>query len=442
MDDTKDFAKLLEESFTKPRRFSVGDKVEAMVVKISPEWVFIDLEAKSEGYIDKREFIDEDGNLTIKEGDNVTAYFLSSRRSERLFTTKLLARKSVDEFLSNAYQNAIPLEATVEKEIKGGFSIRISASATGFCPYSQMDRRRIENAADYVGKKFDFIIIEYAENGRRIVLSRRPILEKIDQERIAGLKVSLKKGMLVHGIVTSVRDFGAFVDIGGIQALLPVSEMAWGRVEDTTSLYKPGDTLEAVIIGLDWENDRITLSFKDTLPDPWDEAIRKYPEGSVHKGKVARLTDFGAFVTLEGGIDGLLHISEFPKRIESDEMSKYLRIGSSIMTRVKDVDPTMKVELTLNDRKLGPIRTGQVIEISHTRVPRLIGKGGSMISMLKKEVNCSIFVGQNGRIWINGCADDTDLALKTIALIEREAHTNGLTDRIVSFLKAEKEARS
>ena len=116
MDDTKDFAKLLEESFTKPRRFSVGDKVEAMVVKISPEWVFIDLEAKSEGYIDKREFIDEDGNLTIKEGDNVTAYFLSSRRSERLFTTKLLTRKSVDEFLSNAYQNSIPLEATVEKK--------------------------------------------------------------------------------------------------------------------------------------------------------------------------------------------------------------------------------------------------------------------------------------------------------------------------------------
>ena len=237
MDDKKTFAEMLEESYTRPKRFSVGEKAEAQVVKISPEWVFIDLGAKSEGYIDKKEFIDEASNLTIKEGDTISAYFLSSRRSERLFTTKLLARKSVDEFLSNAYQNAIPLEATVEKEIKGGFSIRISASATGFCPYSQMDRRRIENAADYVGKKFDFIIIEYAENGRRIVLSRRPILEKIDQERIAGLKVSLKKGMIVHGIVTSVRDFGAVVDIGGIQALLPVSEMAWGRVEDTTSLY-------------------------------------------------------------------------------------------------------------------------------------------------------------------------------------------------------------
>ena len=159
-------------------------------------------------------------------------------------------------------------------------------------------------------------------------------------------------------------------------------------------------------------------------------------------GVVKDITFSNWIVDINSPYDGLLHISEFPRRIESDEMSKYLRIGSSIMARVKDVDPTMKVELTLNDRKLGPIRTGQVVEISHTRVPRLIGKGGSMISMLKKEVKCSIFVGQNGRIWINGSADDTDLALKTIALIEKEAHTNGLTDRIVSFLKAEKKARS
>jgi len=159
-------------------------------------------------------------------------------------------------------------------------------------------------------------------------------------------------------------------------------------------------------------------------------------------GVVKDITFSNWIVDINSPYDGLLHISEFPRRIESDEMSKYLRIGSSIMARVKDVDPTMKVELTLNDRKLGPIRTGQVVEISHTRVPRLIGKGGSMISMLKKEVKCSIFVGQNGRIWINGSADDTDLALKTIALIEKEAHTNGLTDRIVNFFKAEKKARS
>ncbi len=168
------------------------------------------------------------------------------------------------------------------------------------------------------------------------------------------------------------------------------------------------------------------------IPGPGDNVI----------GVVKDITFSNWIVDINSPYDGLLHISEFPNRIESDEMSKHLRIGSSIMTRVADVDPTMKVELTLNDKKLGQIKAGQVIEISHTRVPRLIGKGGSMISMLKKEVNCNIFVGQNGRIWIHGGAEDMDLALKTITLIEREAHTNGLTDRVVDFLKTEKRARS
>ncbi len=168
------------------------------------------------------------------------------------------------------------------------------------------------------------------------------------------------------------------------------------------------------------------------IPAPGDNVV----------GVVKDITFSNWIVDINSPYDGLLHISEFPKRIDAEEMSKYLRIGSSIMTKVKDVDPTMKVELTLNDRKLGKITTGQVIEISHTRVPRLIGKGGSMIGMLKKEVNCNIFVGQNGRIWINGGADDMDLALRTIHLIEKEAHTNGLTDRIVAFLKKEKGARS
>ena len=166
------------------------------------------------------------------------------------------------------------------------------------------------------------------------------------------------------------------------------------------------------------------------VPAPGDNVI----------GVVKDITFSNWIIDINSPYDGLLHISEFPKRIDADEMSKYLSLGSSTMIRVKDVDSTMKVELTLNDRKLGLLKTGRIIEINHTRVPRLIGKGGSMISMLKKELNCNIFVGQNGRIWINGGAEDMDLALKTILLIEKEAHTSGLTDRIVDFLKKEKGA--
>jgi small subunit ribosomal protein S1 len=337
MDETKSFAELLDESYFKPKRFSVGEKVEATIVKISPEWIFLDLGAKSEGYLDRKEFTDAEGNLTAKEGDKITAYFLSSQHSERLFTTKLLARKSVDEFLVNAYKNEIPLEATVEKEIKGGFSVKISASASGFCPYSQMDTKKIDDAAAYVGKKFDFIVIEYGENGRKIILSRRPLLDKIKQDKVDVLKTTLKKGMTIQGIVTSVRDFGAFVDIGGIQALLPVSEMSWGRA-DAKSLYTPGATIEAIIINLDWENDRITLSYKDTLPDPWNEVISKYREGSIVKGKVSRLTDFGAFITLEAGVDGLLHISKLSKGKKIKHARDVLATDAEVEVRIEKID--------------------------------------------------------------------------------------------------------
>jgi len=389
MDDTKTFAEMFEESYAIPKRFSVGEKVEATIVKISPEWIFIDLGAKSEGYMDKKEFLDDVGNLTVKEGDTVTAYFLSSRHSERLFTTKLLARKSVDEFLVNAYSNAIPLEAIVEKEIKGGFSIKISASASGFCPYSQMDTRRIDNAADYIGKKFDFIVIEYGENGRKIILSRRPLLEKIEEEKKSALKNSLQKGMTVQGMVTSVRDFGAFVDIGGVQALLPVSEMTWGRVEDTRSLYKPGDTIEAVIINLDWENDRVTLSFKDTLPDPWNEVARNYIEGSTHKGKVSRLTDFGAFITLEAGVDGLLHISKLGKGKKIKHAQDVLSKDREIDVRIEKIDRDNKrisLDLATNsEEKNGSSEESDNYQSYMPKAPKTMGTFGDLLSKAKKK---------------------------------------------------------
>jgi small subunit ribosomal protein S1 len=388
MDETKSFAEMLDETDLTPKRFAVGEKIEATVVKISPEWIFIDLGAKSEGYLDKNEFLDDNGNLTVKEGDTITAYFLSSRHSEKLFTTKLLARKSVDDYLLNAYRNQIPLEATVEKEIKGGFSIKISASASGFCPYSQMDTKKIDDVTAYIGKKLDFIVIEYTENGRNIVLSRRPILQKIEQEKINELKGSLQKGMTVRGTVTSVRDFGAFVDIGGVQALLPVSEMTWGRVEDTKALYAPGDTIEAIIINLDWENERITLSFKDTLPDPWNEVVAKYLEGSVHTGKVSRLTDFGAFITLEAGVDGLLHISKLSRGKKIKHASDVLTADSQLEVQIEKIDRDNKrISLNIpgNNQDVSSDGGGEDFRSYVPPPPKTMGTFGDLMNKSKKK---------------------------------------------------------
>ena len=388
MEETKSFAEMLDETDLTPKRFVPGEKTEATVVKISSEWIFIDLGAKSEGYLDKKEFLDDNGNLTVKEGDTITAYFLSSSHSEKLFTTKLLARKSVDDFLLNAYRNQIPLEATVEKEIKGGFSIKISASASGFCPYSQMDTKKIDDVAAYIGKKLDFIVIEYAENGRNIILSRRPLLQKIEQEKIEELKVSLKKGMTVRGTVTSVRDFGAFVDIGGFQAMLPVSEMAWGRVEDTKAIYTPGDIIEAIIINLDWENDRITLSFKDTLPDPWNEVVAKYLEGSVHTGKVSRLTDFGAFITLEAGVDGLLHISKLSRGKKIKHASDVLTADSQLEVQIEKIDRANKrlsLNIPGNNQDVSSDGGGEDFRSYVPEAPKTMGTFGDLMKKSKKK---------------------------------------------------------
>ena len=348
MEEEKSFAELLGESSLAPRRYSVGEKIETTVAKITTDWIFLDLGAKSEGYLDRKEFLDEEGNLKVKEGDPITAYFLSSKHGEKLFTTKLLTRKSVDDYLFSAYERQIPLPGIVEKEIKGGFEVKINANTSGFCPYSQMDIKKTDDPSFYVGKKFDFVVIEYADKGRSVVLSRRPLLEKIEKEKVQALRATLEKGMTVKGEVKAVRDFGAFVDIGGIQALLPVSEMAWGRVSDAKTLFFPGDKIEAKIINLDWENKRITLSLKATLPDPWNDMAAKYPEGSIHEGKISKLTDFGAFVTLEEGVDGLLHISKLARGKKIKHARDVLAADAQIEVRIEKIDlPNKRISLDL-----------------------------------------------------------------------------------------------
>jgi small subunit ribosomal protein S1 len=348
MEETKSFSELLNETDLTPRLFSAGERLDTIIVKITADWIFLDLGAKSEGYLDKKELLDENGSLTVKEGDPLTAYFLSSRHGEKLFTTKLLTSKSVNDFLFDAYKNQMPLDAIVEKEIKGGFSVRINANVSGFCPYSQMDTKKIDDAAAYIGKKFEFIVAEYSENGRNIILSRRPLLEKIEQEKVAALKESLQKGMTISGVVANVQKFGAFVDIGGMQALMPVSEMGWGRVDDPKMLYSPGDKVEAVIINLDWENNRITLSIKENLPNPWDEFVRKYPEGSLLKGKVSTLTNFGAFITLEAGVEGLLHISKLARGKKIKHAGDVIKTSEEIEVRIEKIDrENKKISLDL-----------------------------------------------------------------------------------------------
>jgi small subunit ribosomal protein S1 len=284
---------------------------------------------------------DKDGNLTVKEGDQIKAFFLSSHNGEKRFTTRISGDKAGKAVLENAFENGIPVEGVVEKEIKGGFEVKIGDSRA-FCPYSQMGQKRVEDAKIYIGKHLTFKILEHKENGRNILVSNRAIFEEERQKQLEILKKTLKEDMVINGTITQVQDFGAFVDLGGVQALLPISEIARGRVEDIHKTLSTGQEIEASIIKLDWKNERITLSMKALLSDPWSLAPNKYKSGTKHKGVVVRLTDFGAFVSLEPGLDGLIHISDLKGDTRDGDPGDVLKKGQKINVQINSIDPVEK----------------------------------------------------------------------------------------------------
>lgn len=335
--EEESFAELFEKSYQQSSRLEPGQKVEARVLKIGDEWAFLDIGKKGEGVIDRKELTDSEGNLTVQEGDSIVAWFLGSVRNELRFTMKLSAGASGNAQLEEASRTGIPVEGSVEKEIKGGFEVKIGGSRA-FCPYSQMSLRRVEDAAVFVGKRLPFKVLEYGERGRNIIVSHRQILEEEQQQQREALKETLKEGMTVTGTVTQLKDFGAFVNAGGVDGLLPISEVGWSRVKDIRDVLSVGQQVTVILKKIDWENSKFSFSLKDTLADPWERIAEEYPEGSFHTGIVARLAPFGAFVTVGAGVDGLIHISKLGAGKRISHPREVLKEGDAVEVKVEGVD--------------------------------------------------------------------------------------------------------
>lgn len=382
----KSFAELLGESEPDSGWLKPGQRVEAMIVKITPEWVFIDVGGKHEGYLDRKEFLDAEGEMTVKEEDTVRAYFLSSQHNEKLFTTKVGAGEAGRAFLEDAARGGIPVEGLVEREVKGGFEIKVGGGSRGFCPFSQMGLVRAESPANWVGQRLTFKIIEFGERGRNIVLSRRAILEEEQAKVREGLKASLKEGMPVKGKIVSVQKFGAFADIGGIQALIPISEIAWEHVTDIGERLSVGQEVEAVILKLDWEGNRISLSLRSNLPDPWERVEKEFPVGASFTGTVARLTKFGAFVTLLPGVDGLVHISKLGKGKRITHPSEVLAEGQSVAVKIEAIDRENK-RISLAPLGDTEEETAEELEDYQKYVGKAPGSFGSLGDALQKKMD-------------------------------------------------------
>jgi small subunit ribosomal protein S1 len=378
------FAELFQEKTAARAALKPGDRIEATVVGISGENIFLDVGGKSEGVLAAAELRNEAGELTTAIGDRVKVYLLPSRGGEMPFTTRLGSGHTSAKELEDAFLAGIPVEGRVTAEVKGGFSVMV-AGVRCFCPFSQMDVRRVEQAEDYLEKTFAFKIMEFGNQGRNIIVSARAIQEEQRAQEREQLKERLQEGMQVGGTITSVRDFGAFVDIGGVDGLIPISELAWGqtdRVEDVLSL---GQQVQVVIKKLDWERDRISLSLRETTENPWDNVVSRYPVGSVHQGRVSRLAAFGAFVTLEPGVDGLLHISKLGAGRRIHHPREVVEAGQELTIKIEGVDAAQKrISLAPEDY------TPREKEEKETYVPKPASKEqtsmGTLGDLMKKQL--------------------------------------------------------
>ena len=338
-DPEEDFAALFEASL-KAKRFEKGQTIEGTIVAIGPEVAFIDVGGKGEASIDIEELKDPDGRLEVAAGDRIQAVVVSTAGG--LTLSRRLARGAATlRQLEDAFHSGLPVEGKVEGEVKGGFEVTI-ARQRGFCPFSQIDLVRTEPAS-HIGRVYEFRIVEFKEGGRNLVVSRRALLEEQQRASADEIRKSVVAGAVLSGRVASVRDFGAFVDLGGgVQGLLHVSEMGWSRVDDASQMLKPGEEITVKVLRVDDDKQKISLGLKQLSEDPWSRVATTYEAGQVRAGRVTRVTEFGAFVELEPGVEALAHASTFAPTGRSAGWRSQVAAGSTGDFEILSVDPDKK----------------------------------------------------------------------------------------------------
>ena len=339
-DPEDDFAALFEAS-VKATRFERGQTIEGTIVAIGSDVAFVNVGGKGEAQIALEELRDADGALEVAVGDRIQAMVVSTMGG--LTLSRRLARGSVtDRQLEDAFHAGLPVEGKVEQVVKGGYEVRISRQR-GFCPLSQIDIHRTADPAEHIGHVYAFKIIEYKEGGRNLVVSRRALLEEEQKANAAAVRRSVVVGAVLTGRVVSVRDFGAFIDLGGgVQGLLHVSEMGWSRVSDTTQVVTPGEEIRVMVLRVDEEKDQIALGLKQLTDDPWLTVTETYQVGQVLPGRVTRVAQFGAFVELAPGIEGLAHASTFAPTGRPDGWRRAIVPGMTATFQILSIEPDKK----------------------------------------------------------------------------------------------------
>jgi small subunit ribosomal protein S1 len=411
---TEDFAAMFEASI-QAKRFEKGQTLEGTIVAIGPEVAFVDVGGKGEATIEVDELKDAEGDLEVAVGDRIQAMVVSTQGG-LLLSRKLARGAATDRQLEDAFHTGLPVEGKVEKAIKGGFEVRIGRQRA-FCPISQIDTPRTDSLA-HEGRVYRFRIVEYKEGGKNLVVSRRALLEEEQRATAAGIRQSIVVGAVMTGRVASVRDFGAFVDLGGgVQGLLHVSEMNWSRVADPSQFIKPGEEITVKVLRVDDDRQKISLGLKQLTEDPWSRVRDTYEIGQVHTGRVTRITDFGAFVELEPGVEALAHSSTFAPTGQSGGFSRLVAPGMKRAFEILSIDFEKKrIGVALLPEGSARAGLAEASESPQAGRRREIVPGARLIGKVERHETFGVFVflapGRTGLIPSSetGVAKEGDIA--------------------------------
>src|SRR6187431_1286670 len=334
-----------------------GQIVSGTVVQVNRDTVVVDIGGKSEGVISKSEFVDAVGAFNVKPGDKVDV-FIEARESDdgliSLSKEKADKMKVWDEISSACERDEI-IEGTISQRVKGGLSVTIRGGVKAFLPGSQVDLRPIRNLEKLIGQTYEVKVIKFNKKRGNIVLSRRVLLERERDTMKQKTLQTLEENMVVTGTIKNLTEYGAFVDLGGIDGLLHITDMSWGRVNHPSEVFKVGDEVTVKVLKYNAETERVSLGMKQTQEDPWNHVEEAYPLGKRVRGKVMSLTDYGAFVELEAGVEGLIHVSEMSWSKRVKHPSKILNVGDSVDAMVLGVDATARrISLGLKQVEANP----------------------------------------------------------------------------------------
>ncbi|MFA6344562.1 MAG: 30S ribosomal protein S1 [Syntrophales bacterium] len=332
------FRELYEQSL---QSVQIGEVVTGKVVQIGSDAVMVDVGWKTEGYIPLRELIDAEGKIGISVGDELEILVDRRDGDGNLVLSRDKATKiKVWDDIKEACEQNLPVQGTIMERIKGGLSVDIGIPA--FLPGSQVDIRPVRDLDRYVGQNLMFEVLKYDKKRNNVVLSRRTILEKEREEEKKRTLETIEEGKIVQGIIKNITDYGLFIDLGGIDGLLHVTDISWGRMSRPADKFSRGDSITVKVLSFDREKERVSLGLKQLIDNPWDQIQSRYPVGAVFEGKVVNLTDYGVFVELEDGVEGLVHISEMFWTREIKHPTKVLSLGQVINVMILDVNPVSK----------------------------------------------------------------------------------------------------